>query len=322
MAIQPPPATSTAGTPKDAKDAPEGSGTAGTKETKAKVVKGRPLRVLFSGAIAGAVSRTATAPVDRLRMLFQVNEASRMTIVQGIRKMAAEGTLRSYFKGNGANCLKIAPETAFKFTLNDRIKRLVSEDPSKMNFFQRVLAGGVAGGIAQSSIYPLEVIRTRLGVAPKGTYKGIFDCAGKIYAKEGMKAFYRGMVPSMAGIIPYAGTDIATFEMTKQFMVEKFQGEPPAYVLIGSGMFSTSVAQFVSYPFALVRTRLQAQGMGGSADKYKGMLDVVVKTVQREGVTGLYKGILPNLMKLAPAAGISWYTFEKMKVLMGIDIRS
>ncbi len=166
------------------------------------------------------------------------------------------------------------------------------------------------------------MIRTRLGVAPVGTYKGISDCAKQVYTKEGMRAFYRGITPSMTGIIPYAGTDIATFEIVKQYMVERYDGEPPGYVLIGTGMFASSVAQFVSYPFALVRTRLQAQGMGGETNRYNGMVDVVIKTVQREGLPGLYKGLLPNLLKLAPAAGISWYTFEKAKILMGIDIRS
>ena len=101
--------------------------------------------------------------------------------------------------------MKIAPETAFKFALNDRIKRIVSKDPHNMGFFERVMAGGVAGGIAQSAIYPLEMIRTRLGVAPVGTYQGITDCAKQVYRKEGAKAFYRGLTPSMAGIIPYAG---------------------------------------------------------------------------------------------------------------------
>ncbi|QDZ17968.1 mitochondrial substrate carrier [Chloropicon primus] len=285
----------------------------------------RPYKLLLSGAVAGVVSRTSTAPIDRLRMLFQVHESrSRMTIMQGVRKMAAEGTIKSFFRGNGANCLKIAPETALKFAINDRIKRFVCNggDTSKMGYFERLLSGGISGGIAQGSIYPLEMIRTRLGVAPVGTYVGITDCARQVYTKEGVRALYRGLAPSMSGIIPYAGTDIATFEIVKQKMVEYYGGEPPGYVLIGTGMFASSVAQLVSYPFALVRTRLQAQGMGGETNKYNGMIDVVVKTVRREGMTGLYKGIVPNLLKLAPAAGISWYTFEKTKIALGIDIRS
>ena len=63
----------------------------------------------------------------------------------------------------------------------------------------------------------------------------------------------------------------------------------------------------------------QAQGMGGAPVKYNGMLDVISKTIQREGFRGLYKGLLPNTIKLAPAAGISWFVFEKVKQLLGVD---
>lgn len=80
--------------------------------------------------------------------------------------------------------------------------------------------------------------------------------------------------------------------------------------------------QFVSYPLALIRTRLQAQGVGGRPVKYQGMGDVLRQTLAKEGVRGLYKGLLPNLLKLAPAAGISWYVFEELKVAMGVDPRS
>ena len=153
-------------------------------------------------------------------------------------------------------------------------------------------------------------------------------------------------------------------------------------------MASSTVAQLVSYPLALIRTRLQAQGAHGKPVKYKGMVDVAVQTVraahdrfdlaeggewfmeselllqdplpplgtyvsqpptkptnptnrtretgishqplslpphsqvQREGLYGLYKGLVPNLFKLAPAAGISWYVFEETKLLLGVDPRS
>jgi solute carrier family 25 (mitochondrial phosphate transporter), member 23/24/25/41 len=52
------------------------------------------------------------------------------------------------------------------------------------------------------------------------------------------------------------------------------------------------------------------------------MSDVIVKTVQTEGFRGLYKGVLPNLLKLAPAAGISWFVFEEVKRVLGVDPRS
>ena len=59
------------------------------------------------------------------------------------------------------------------------------------------------------------------------------------------------------GILPYAGVDIAAFEILKEELLEHYQGTPPPIAILGAGMVSSSIAQFVSYPLALVRTRLQ-----------------------------------------------------------------
>ena len=127
----------------------------------------------------------------------------------------------------------------------------------------------------------------------------------------------------MIGILPYAGVDIAVFEILKEQLLDEYNGHPPHLSILAAGMASSTIAQVFSYPLALIRTRLQAQGgHGGLPIKYNGMMDVVQQTVRREGIGGLYKGILPNLLKLAPAAGISWYVFEETKVLLGVDIRS
>lgn len=302
-----------------------------------------------------------------------------MTIRDGLRSMLSEGTPRAFFRGNGANVLKIAPETALKLTFNDRIKRAVSSvrsssssssDPSSSSSTslspgERFVAGAAAGALAQSAIYPLELIRTRLAICPKGTYRGIADAAARVLRTEGPRAFYRGLAPSLIGILPYAGVDIAAFETLKEALLDAYEprGEPPPpAAIIAAGAASSSVAQFCSYPLALVRTRLQAQGAGGRPIKYSGMVDVIRKTVASEGVRGLYKGkrervffpsffffdldfdldprprpspltisdfspkpqktttgVLPNLFKMAPCAGISWFVFEETKSALGLD---
>jgi len=283
----------------------------------------RVYKLLISGGLAGAVSRSLTAPIDRLKMLLQVQDCAKgLSIREGMQKMAAEGSIRSYFRGNGANVVKIAPETAMKLTLNDTFKHLIARDPDHIHPVERMMAGGIAGGVAQGILYPLDTIRTRLAVSPKGTYWGILHAAYRIHRDEGRAAFYRGLVPSMIGILPYAGVDIAMFEMCKERLLDMYDGNPPHLAILGAGMVSSSVAQVVSYPLALIRTRLQAQGTAGTGVRYTGMLDVAQKTVAREGWRGLYKGLLPNLLKLAPAAGISWYVFEETKLLLGVDPRS
>lgn len=91
------------------------------------------------------------------------------------------------------------------------------------------------------------------------------------------------------GILPYAGVDICLFELLKDGLLQRYDGEPPHIAIVGTGMASSSVAQLVSYPLALVRTRLQAQGVGGRPIKYSGMADVFRQTMAKEGPLGFYK---------------------------------
>lgn len=293
------------------------------EEEEEQMYPSRTVKLLIAGGVAGVVSRTATAPLDRLKMLLQVNDAEkRMTMREGLRYMAREGTIKSFFKGNGTNVIKIAPETAIKLTMNDVYKRMIASDVEDITPPQRMAAGALAGATSQAIIYPLELVKTRLAVCKPGMYSGIVDCARKVLAQEGARSFYRGLVPSMMGILPYAGVDITVFEMLKESLLDEYDGMPPPHSILCAGMLSSSLAQFSAYPLALVRTRLQAQGIGGTALKYNGMTDVLRKTYQKEGFRGLYKGSMTNLAKLAPAAGISWFVFEETKVLLGLSMRN
>ncbi len=64
-------------------------------------------------------------------------------------------------------------------------------------------------------------------------------------------------VCAQLGIIPFAGVDIAAFEILKEHLLFRYHGDPPPLAILGAGMMSSSIAQFASYPLALVRTRLQ-----------------------------------------------------------------
>lgn len=108
----------------------------------------------------------------------------------------------------------------------------------------------------------LQVLKTRLTLRKTGQYKNVFDAAKKIYKTEGLKSFYRGYVPNLLGIIPYAGIDLAIYETLKKSYIERHtdDGNPSVFVITACGAMSSSCGQIASYPLALVRTRLQAQG--------------------------------------------------------------
>eukprot|EP00210_Caulerpa_lentillifera_P000608 g589.t1 len=297
----------------------------------------RPLKLLTAGGethmlcldplagvlgLAGAVSRTLTAPIDRLKMILMVNnESSPRNLTWGINKMLAEGSPKALFKGNGTNVLKIAPETAIKLAVTDSLKKHIVQDPERIHPMERLICGGIAGATAQFTIFPLEVIRTRLATATSGTYNGLIECGTRIYNKEGLLAFYRGLGPNMVGIFPYAGVEIACFEILMNKLTEKFNGNPPDALIVSAGTCSAILAQFISYPCSLVKIRLQAQGVDNAPREYNGMINCFAKILRNEGYRGLYKGLLPNFIKLAPAAGTSWLVFEKTKKFLGLNGR-
>ena len=169
----------------------------------------------------------------------------------------------------------------------------------------------MAGATAQISIYPLEVIKTRIAVAAEGTYRGLMDCFKKTVAAEGIKGLYTGIRPALLGIVPYAGTDLALYNTFKARYQTAFPDQVSSkFTLLGFGATSSIAGQLVSYPLALIRTRLQAQGTGGRPVLYNGTLDCARAIYAGHGMRGLYAGLGPNMLKAVPAISIGYVVYE------------
>ena len=135
-------------------------------------------------------------------------------MIDCVRYMYREGGFLGLWRGNGMNVIKIAPESALKFGAYDHIKKLIRGDQEReLQLHERFVAGSLAGGISQSLIYPMEVMKTRMALRNTNEYSGILDCGRKLYRSEGLKVFYRGYVPNLLGILPYAGIDLAVYEV-------------------------------------------------------------------------------------------------------------
>ncbi|XP_055049435.1 calcium-binding mitochondrial carrier protein SCaMC-3b [Misgurnus anguillicaudatus] len=279
-------------------------------------------RQLAAGAMAGAVSRTGTAPLDRLKVFLQVHGSSGVGLLGGLQGMVKEGGFRSLWRGNGINVLKIAPETAIKFMAYEQIKCLIrgSKERGPLRVQERFIAGSLAGATAQTIIYPMEVLKTRLTLRKTKQYTGMADCAKQILYKEGVRAFYKGYVPNTLGIIPYAGIDLAVYETLKNAWLQRYcmgSADPGVLVLLGCGTVSSTCGQLASYPLALIRTRMQAQALTDGVPQLT-MVGQFKHIVSHEGVPGLYRGIAPNFLKVIPAVSISYVVYEHMKKALGV----
>ncbi|XP_076891947.1 calcium-dependent mitochondrial ATP-magnesium/phosphate carrier protein 3-like [Bidens hawaiensis] len=273
-------------------------------------------KYLLAGGVAGAASRTATAPLDRLKVALQV-QTTKASIGPAVNKIWKEGGVLSFFRGNGLNVVKVAPESAIKFYTYELLKDVIGGgDKDDIGTFGRLLAGGMAGAVAQTAIYPMDLVKTRLQtyVCEGGKAPSLGKLSKDIWVHEGPRAFYKGIVPSILGIIPYAGIDLAVYETLKEMSKTYIfvDSEPGPLAQLGCGTVSGALGATCVYPLQVIRTRMQAhQGSGAAA--YNGMTDVFMKTYKNEGPRGFYKGLFPNLLKVIPAASITYIAYEAMK---------
>ncbi|XP_073975157.1 putative calcium-binding mitochondrial carrier F55A11.4 isoform X3 [Rhodnius prolixus] len=285
-------------------------------------------RHLLAGGVAGAVSRSCTAPFDRLKIYMQANASRGMGAVSCLRLLLQEGGILSLWRGNGVSVLKITPETAIKFWTYDCMKKILKkvesnfldeERSESIIMLNRFVAGSTAGIISQTITFPLEVLKTRFTLRKTGEYSKITIAVKKMYYSEGMGSFYRGYLPNLLGIIPYAGIDLSVNETLKQhFLMVQEEEEKAAsvYLLLGCGAASSFCAQLCSYPLALVRTKLQVPKVNGKSRD--SMTSVFKRVIETEGIIGLYRGILPNCLKVVPAVSITYVVYEKGSISLGI----
>eukprot|EP00037_Helgoeca_nana_P020146 m.198849 g.198849 ORF g.198849 m.198849 type:complete len:483 (-) comp25153_c0_seq1:146-1594(-) len=271
---------------------------------------------LLSGAAAGVVSRTCTAPFDRLKVLMQADGIAKGTgAITGLRELIRTQGLKSMWNGNGVNVVKVAPESALKFFVYDQVKAVLCRDPSNPQLHERFLSGATAGAISQTAIYPLEVIKTTVTIAPPGRYANAMDCARQSIKNGGWRVLYRGLVPATIGIIPFAGTDLMLYNTLKDTWVARYPDVPPsALTVLAMGASASMVAQLVSYPLAVVRTRMQVPRDPASAGPHPTTLAGFVRTIyDAGGIRGFYRGLAPNFMKAIPSVSLSYLIFEKTK---------
>lgn len=284
---------------------------------------------MAAGAGAGAITKTAVAPLERLKILFQVQDMSEATkrkytsIRQALGLVVQEEGIGGLYKGNGANVLRVIPVYALKFAFNDTFKALVGgKDADTMGFSQLMLSGSLAGLNQQLITYPLEVIRTRLSLSGMGLmsdqYTGIANCAVTIVRKEGIAGLYKGIGPTILSGAPYVGLQMTFYELFGRAMPHDERGKVGLKYSLMAGAFAGLIAQTITFPGDVIRRRMQTNGAGGAARLYTTSMDCLRKTVSNEGVLALYKGLSTNVVRCLPGAAIQFAAYDMLKGALGV----
>merc|ERR1711997_1339080 len=188
----------------------------------------------IAGGISAAVSKTVVAPLERVKILLQIQDAQKFIpkdqqykgIVDCFSRVHREQGFLSFWRGNVVNVVRYFPTQALNFAFKDKYKKLFMDGLDKNQDFWKffagnLAAGGAAGATSLSIVYPLDFARTRLGadvgkVPSEREFKGLSDCIVKCYKADGLiRGLYPGFIVSVQGIIVYRAFYFGTYDTVK-----------------------------------------------------------------------------------------------------------
>merc|ERR1712100_394847 len=259
------------------------------------------LKDLAAGGVSGSIAKTATAPIERVKLLIQTQDANprivsgeipRYTgILNCFTRVSAEQGVGSFWRGNTANIVRYFPTQAFNFAFKDTIKNLFPSYSPKDAFWSffavNMASGGLAGAGSLLIVYPLDFARTRLaadvGSNKDREFTGLVDCIGKTARAGGITALYKGFGVSVQGIIVYRGSYFGLYDTGKGALLTKDSSIVAKFVV---AQVATNAAGVLSYPFDTVRRRLMMTS--GGKKLYNGTLDAFFKIYSQEGAGAFF----------------------------------
>ncbi|WVZ14538.1 hypothetical protein V8G54_012104 [Vigna mungo] len=293
---------------------------------------------LIAGGLSGGFAKTAVAPLERVKILFQTRRAefqSTGLIGSAVRIAKTEGLL-GFYRGNGASVARIIPYSAIHYTSYEEYRRLIIQtfpDVWKGPILDLV-AGSLSGGTAVLFTYPLDLTRTKLAyqiVSPtklgvsgmvnnEQVYRGITDCLTRTYREGGIRGLYRGVAPTLVGIFPYAGLKFYFYEEMKRHVPEEYNKSIMAKLTCGS--VAGLLGQTFTYPLEVVRRQMQIQKLQPSDNaELKGTFKSILLIAQRQGWKQLFSGLSINYIKVVPSSAIGFTVYDTMKLYLRVPSR-
>ena len=216
----------------------------------------------LAGGISAAVSKTIVAPLERVKILLQIQDAQKFIpkdqqykgLVDCFSRVYKEQGVISFWRGNVVNVVRYFPTQALNFAFKDTIKALFAtpKDASPaVKFATNIASGGAAGTLSLLFVYSLDFARTRLANDAKGKggerqFNGLIDVYVKTLKSDGIQGLYRGFTISAVGIFIYRGMYFGLFDTLKPLLIGGKDSSVAASFILGWAV--TVTAGLMSYP--------------------------------------------------------------------------
>ncbi|XP_056163063.1 folate transporter 1, chloroplastic-like isoform X1 [Syzygium oleosum] len=291
-----------------------------------------------AGALAGFATVAATHPLDVVRTRFQANDGRVVYLpaykntAQALFTIAGSEGLRGLYAGFLPAVLGSSLSWGLYFFFYGRAKeRYSAKREESLSPGLHLASAAEAGALVSLCTNPVWLIKTRLQLQnplhQTRPYSGFYDAFRTIMKEEGWRALYKGIVPSLFLQVSHAAIQFTSYEELRKVVIElkakgRKEGLESADKMLNSvdyailGASSKLAAILLSYPFQVIRTRLQQRPCTDGTPRYMDTWHVVKETARFEGLRGFYKGITPNILKNVPASSITFIVYENVMKLL------
>jgi solute carrier family 25 protein 16 len=284
------------------------------------------IKTTIAGGLAGCIAKTALAPMDRIKILFQTSHQNYLKyqkqnfgFIRALRELFRTQGFFGLFKGHSATLLRIFPYAGIKFTMYEQFKTYIKPDNPKNQGRYTFLSASLAGVVAVAFTYPFEFLRIKSAYDhDKSLYKILKD----VYFERrnnrvvGLLGFYKGILPTFIGIIPYSGVSFYSYESIKKRLREsgRFKNSSDSHNLnmLGTslcGAASGILAQTCSYPIEIVRRNMQ---VGSGGNEFLNIITTSKQVYAARGMRGFFAGLGIGYLKVMPMFAISFYSYESI----------
>nr|CAB3266172.1 mitochondrial carnitine/acylcarnitine carrier protein-like [Phallusia mammillata] len=284
--------------------------------------KGGVWRDFIAGGVGGICAVVSGHPLDTIKVRLQTMPApapGKAPLFTGtwdcfIKTIKYEG-VRGLYKGMAAPITGVSPIFALSFfgfgVGKDIVSKIKTDKSAKLSFGELLLAGGFSGILTTVIMAPGERIKCLLQIQQSSAekmYNGPVDCAKKLYKEGGIRSIYRGTVLTLCRDIPASGMYFATYEGIKNLLTPA--GEDPSKLSIGKVLFAGGMAGIFNWVVAIPADVLKSRFQTAPEGKFSGVRDVFQDVMRTDGIRGMYKGIVPVMLRAFPANACCFLGFE------------
>lgn len=296
-----------------------------------------------AGAISSTIARAISQPFDVVKIRFQLQieplskysyNSKYCSMYQAVQTIIREEGCRAMWKGHvPAQMLSIVygvvQYTTFEYMTEVAWQILPKRFSNEHKAVTHTVCGFMSASLSMVVVQPLDVFRTRLCAQGKPrVYRSMLHATGSIMHKEGIRGFYKGLLPAVLGVAPQMGMQFgmyASLQRMWNIFFHYHKGHYPDFIeslICGSG--AGFISKLIIYPLDLLKKRLQIQGFEearrpfGQVRHYSGLVQCCKSMFSEEGFLGFYKGLCPSLLKAVVVSGTIFCVYDQICYILSL----